>query len=318
MLGKYATARVGVIMGMVISLCLVVALVCVFCQPKGIQPNTTLNQGDSGMFEVAESYVEPSAAATNVNVTNGSYTYEQKTENATTFYELTATPANGYYFAYWTKNSTKISGDRTIRVSTNSGYTPVFSNKVTKISSLSSISLSASADQIYLLTQDIDAGTFTPIGAGSTTKFNGIIDGNGHKIYNLKATNSTGDYFGGIVCRLGGVIKNLTIYSGVINGKTNAKYVGAFAGTIEGGLISRCINRAEVMGNMSTNTPSVGGIVGAAVGTTAYTCAIYYCESYGSVTGNKVGAILYTNPTVNSNPVCYLIKNKFQGSMQTN
>lgn len=318
MLGKYATARFGVIMGIVVSLCLVVALVCVFCLPRGIEPNATLDQGDSGIIDSVDSFVEPSTAATNVAATNGSYTWEQKTESGKTFYELVATPSAGYRLAYWKKGETKISGDQTIRVSTNSGYTPIFSNDITYITSLTSISLTAPATKIYVLTQDINAGTFSPLGAGTRTTFNGIIDGNGHKIFNLQATNSSGSYFGGIVCRLGGVIKNLTIYSGVINGTTGAANVGAFAGTIEGGLISRCINRAEVKGDMTANTPNVGGIVGAAVGTTAYTSSIYCCENYGSVTGNKVGAILYHNPTVSGKPVCYLIKNVYQGSMQTN
>lgn len=328
MLGKYATARFGVIMGIVISFCLVVAIVCVVClQPVSFKPNTSLNNSGDDFIDNAQTYVEPSVAASTQTVTNGSYTYEQKTEASTTFYELTASPSAGYNFAYWTKSGVKISGDRTIRIYSSSysagTYVPVFisESNTTYITSLSSISLAAdgNAGKLYILTQDITlTSNHTPIGNGSTTAFAGVIDGNGHKIQGLNATRTSGDYYGGIVCRLTGVIKNLTIFSGVINGNTAAN-IGAFAGTVEtGGLLSRCINRAEVKGDLSTNTPNVGGIVGAAVGSTALSSAIYCCENYGSVTGNKVGAILYSNPTVNSSPICYLINNKYAGSLQTN
>ena len=360
MLGKYATARFGIIMGVVIALCLVVALVCVYVlQPTGATPNTTLEQGNTDVIETEEGFIEPSAAATTDPVTEGGVTkgtvsWELVDEN---YYQITAIPheskpvdqdKSSFVFAYWqTSNGTKISGDQTIRVKTyNTGnadvmareYVPVFIQEtnstggqtglvhyVTDITSLSDTNLAANgaAGHIYILQNDLVlTDPFTPIGANGTA-FAGVLDGNGHSIENLTIVGS-GTNTGIIAALNGGVIKNLTIRSGEISSATANGFVGAFAGTMQNGLISRCVNHAAVYSTGSGGTAA--GIVAQATLPTndaagTLTSSIYCCENYGAIRGNFVGAIIFDNETFTSTsevlPAAYLIKNVNQGSFQT-
>lgn len=368
MLSKYATARFGIIMSIVVALCLVVALVCVFVlRPTGVTPNTTLDQGSGDFIEVEDSFVEPSAEATANPVTSGSTTqgtvYWEQVEN--NYYEITAVPheskpvdqdKSSFVFAYWqTSSGTKISGDQTIRVKTyNTGadvmareYVPVFIQSmtsdgnqsayvhyVTDLASLNEANLAANGAEghIFILQNDLVlTSDFTPIGAGSSTNytaFKGVLDGNGHSIENLRIAGGAQASIG-LVCALdGGVIKDLTIRSGEISSSVASGYVGAFAGTIKDGLISRCVNHAAVYSTGSGGTAA--GIVGQAqLSTTmntgnggSLTSSLYCNENYGAVRGNFVGAIIFDNKTHTTStsqviPAAYLIKNINQGSFQT-
>ena len=343
MLGKIKNARFGVLMSMIISGVLIIALVCVLCWPKNI--NSTTDNGQTEVQTIEESYT-PSNFATTTNyptsgTQQGTITTDTDSNNNTV---LTATPldngTNKYVFAYW-KNSSgvKISGDATIRVSSGSAssYTPVFiaeklngsttdlvhrvDNLETAVSDYMTSTYSYGAGHIFILNQDITfSSTSTPLGVNNSGSepvgFAGIIDGAGHKLINFNAqySGSTAQtYFGGIVCHLnGGVIKNLTIDSGKITA-TSSTHVGAFAGKVTNGLISRCVNNAQVIGK--TSGGNAGGIASLASGS-AYTSAFYYNYNYGSIIANYVGAIVYSNGTTSS-PVAYLIKNTHQGSFQT-
>lgn len=379
MLGRFATARFGVIMGMVISCALIIALVCVLTLTPA-QSSLNLNkdtdsQGEFNVEQVDDTYT-PSKSATSDDYPStaakqGTVTYDYL-ENS--YYMLTATAyttvdKDSYVFAYW-RDSTgaKISGDNTIKVKSyttsnniqSREYVPVFiqeynsshvaTGKVQRVTNLSTaISEKATssnnygAGMIFILENDINmsGSNNTPIGtnqSGATPyPFAGVIDGAGHKVENFKALAQSAssyaqNYFGGIVCYLnGGVIKNLTIVSGEITA-TSSSEVGAFAGRIKDGLISRCVNHAKVTGQ--TSGGMAGGMVGKAdLGSNTSngfnggrSSALYYNENYGSITANYVGAVIYENTKASvSNPdgsttqypACYLIKNINQGSYQT-
>lgn len=84
---------------------------------------------------------------------------------------------------------------------------------------------------------------FTPIGAGdSGASFQGVYDGNGHTIRNLSIDTVNAGFF----CRLGGIVLNLGIESGKIQGE----YVGAIASQYtDTPMIVNCYNNATVIGN---------------------------------------------------------------------
>lgn len=145
-------------------------------------------------------------------------------------------------------------------------------------------------DVYFLLTADIDLEDFQwePIGGSSSFEeptFWGIIDGDGHKISNLKVSKTTyndGLFVAGLVAELGafGEIRNLTIESGSITGYASA---GAFA-SMNTGLIINCTNYATVM---TTGMGYAGGIAGAMWPSTqgaGNVGAIINCVNYGDIT----------------------------------
>ena len=118
------------------------------------------------------------------------------------------------------------------------------------------------------LTDDIDLSeeeTWTPIGTVEHP-FNGVFNGNGHKIKNLKlgtvgeAYKGLSDrYYIGLFGTNEGIIKNIGIESGSIEGTLDFTYVvGMIAGRASG-LIEGCYNEC----NMEYESVySFGGIVG--------------------------------------------------------
>ena len=370
MLGRMATARFGVIMGMVISCVLIIALVCAVCLRPTNNSNLNISTDTPGsdLGVVDETYTPSKNAEQKPYPSTGEQQGTISVESFSGYTMLTATPITSetgasYVFGYWQDaKGTKVAGDNTIKVKTYTGteYIPIFiqeynsqhqdTNLVHRVNDLSS-SISShiteangyGAGQIFILNDDIDYNStnFTPLGTSisstTPTPFAGIIDGAGHKLLNFMASAQGASsyaqtYFGGIVCHLkGGVIKNLTIESGEITA-TNSQEVGAFAGRVQDGLISQCVNRAKV-----TNTASsgmAGGMAGAVVQGSnisngyngGYSSAMYYNKNYGSIVANFVGAIVYQNQncavsngdgTTTEYPSCYLIKNVNLGSYQT-
>ena len=143
-----------------------------------------------------------------------------------------------------------------------------------KVSTTVAANKTGLSGKVFAITADLDmAGTaFEPIAADGTTKFGGIIHGNGHEISNLTIDKSGADY-AGLIGMLGkeGAVDNLTIKSGTVVGR---QYVGAIAGSAEGS-VEQCTNHADVSGSAY-----VGGIVGTAKGTT-----LRNVKNYGSVSG---------------------------------
>lgn len=142
------------------------------------------------------------------------------------------------------------------------------------------------------LTADIDFGgaenAHTPIGPNTTYKYNGIFDGQGHRIKNM-VLNMPQDgvgFFGYV--RGGTVIRNLIIdKSCEISG--NGRVGGLIGGVQTNGntplTIENCVNEATVYG-----TGATGGIVGA--GLSAYpSMKMVNCLNTGEITGTPATAL---------------------------
>ena len=133
-----------------------------------------------------------------------------------------------------------------------------------------------------------------PICPGYGNEFTGVLDGDGHKIYNLyqnangEQPEGQGSCYGlfGMLC---GEIRDLTIESGYIsagytldkNGGTTLERcdAGAFAGYAKGGAVLRgCTNNIEVKGLQNT-----GGIVGRVSGAT-----LIACQNNGSIAAEEL------------------------------
>ncbi len=141
------------------------------------------------------------------------------------------------------------------------------------------------------LTADIDFGgvenAHTPIGPNTTYKYNGIFDGQGHRIKNMILNlQQDGVGFFGYV-RGGTVIRNLIIDKSceiIGNGR-----VGGLIGAIQTNgssplTIENCTNEATVLG-----TGATGGIIGA--GMSAYpSMNIINCLNTGEITGTPASA----------------------------
>ncbi len=330
MLGKYATARFGIIMGMVVALCLVVALVCVFVlQPTEQSRNTTLDQGGQEFVEVEDSYNEPSKDATpnpyQPSGVNQGTVYWDQIENG--YYELTAVPhraepndsdLTSFVFAYWvcTMNGkqTKISGDETIRVKTYTTanavtareYIPVFIQEtnnvgtatdyvhyVTNLQSLNDtyMSQNGAAGHIFILQNDITLTNFTPIGYSSTTAYTP---------------------FAGVLDGNGHTIESLTIQNG-------GQYVGIFCG-LNGGVIKDLSIRSGTITCSNTNG-SVGAFAGVMVNSLISRCvnhAAVIATGTGGVAAGFVGTVNLTEVTLAGALTSSLYKNENYGAIRGN
>ena len=301
-MSSFVNKKVALIMSVVVTLCLVVALCVVFLY-NPTNPATTLEQV-SNDNTVQSSTGVASGDVLTVDVTGGSY--DTSTDGTNTIY--TATPSSGYRFAYWQDGSgIKFSADLSV-TTTRANCVPVFiqESAVVEVSDqaelLNAFTTNNSASAMIVLTNDIKVdSSFTMVAS-----FAGTLDGAGYGIDGLVRSGS--DNVGGICGTLTGVIKNLEI-RGTVSGTGN---VGAFAGTLNGGLLSRCSNFATVNAG---NSGTAGGMVATATGNTR-SCSIYYCANYGSIIGNNVGAVIFTNGTSDS-PICNLIQNTNEGALQT-
>jgi hypothetical protein len=135
-----------------------------------------------------------------------------------------------------------------------------------------------------ILTADIvaDDEAWTPIG-NITNYYEGIFDGDGHKIIGLTTPSDYGGY-AGLFNRVaeGGVIQNVGLEGGKIKGN---EYVGGIAG-LNFGTIQNCYNTSDVNGGEI----NVGGIVGQSFGT------VQNCYNTATVKGEScVGGIVGEN-----------------------
>ena len=273
-------------MSVVVTLCLVVALCVVFLY-NPTNPATTLEQV-SNDNTVQSSTGVASGDVLTVDVTGGSY--DTSTDGT------------------WQDGSgIKFSADLSV-TTTRANCVPVFiqESAVVEVSTRAELQnafiTNNSASAMIVLKNDIKVdSSFTMVAS-----FAGTLDGAGYGIDGL--TRSGSNNVGGICGTLTGVIKNLEI-RGTVSGTGN---VGAFAGTLNGGLLSRCSNFATVNAG---NSGTAGGMVATATGNTR-SCSIYYCANYGSIIGNNVGAVIFTNGTSDS-PICNLIQNTNEGALQT-
>ena len=152
-------------------------------------------------------------------------------------------------------------------------------------------------DKYFLMTDDIDLSaytqtTFNIIGTDSENAFNGVFDGNGHKIFNFAYNSTESDYIGifGCVADLSAEIKNLGIIDPNIIAGTGSN-VGSLAGSISAGTISGCyVEGGKVLGNFD-----VGGLVGINSGTLSdcFTlCGVHGVSQIGGLVGNNSGTVI--------------------------
>lgn len=154
------------------------------------------------------------------------------------------------------------------------------------------------------LTSDIDLASYAsgwiPIGIYDPLEvpvveyqFRGIFDGNNHIIQNLTVTGLGYDVglFGYVGA--GGVVENLGIESGTVNGVNN---VGGVVGYLEDGYVTNCYNASSVRGDDGTGAGgNAGGVVGGNWGTVTNcynTGTITGCWCIGGVVGTSYGSMI--------------------------
>ena len=156
-----------------------------------------------------------------------------------------------------------------------------------------------------ILDADIDfsgQSSFTPIGSTTASCFQGVFDGNGHKISGL-SMSATADYNGFFGYAKGATIRNLILDSSCsinyyvsstwggypIGSSTtyNSATIGAIVGGCEGTVIENCVNMANISCSGTTtqaflSTLHMGGIVGDIKASTSNS-TVRNCVNYGAV-----------------------------------
>ncbi len=226
---------------------------------------------------------------------------------------ITANPSSGSILSHWTRTkggvTCKYSTDPTVAEASGSTFTAVFveQSTVVYVDTASELSTAMAGNKYIVLTTNIDATS----GFTAPSAFSGVLDGAGYSITVNKSTSDASVY--GLCGTLTGVIKNVVLQGTVSGiGISTAQKVGGFAVTINGGLISRCENKALVRSGGGTACGFIVEGAGTARGST-----VYYSINYASVTGNKVGVVVFTNGTTAS-PYVNLVKNENYGAVQTN
>jgi hypothetical protein len=170
-------------------------------------------------------------------------------------------------------------GEEYVVLSTDIEFTAVYKpgQSITEISLPSQFNnIRYDLGKCYKLTADIDltsytggAGGWQPIGTNHLSPFTGLLNGNGHKIYNLEI-NRSDEYVGLFGYLSEAKIFDLTIEL-AIDGIEGKNYVGTVAGYATGNSLDNTVlSHITVLNSEITstvNTPSityVGGLVGAA------------------------------------------------------
>lgn len=146
------------------------------------------------------------------------------------------------------------------------------------------------------LDADIDCASDPWVGTGAT--FDGIFEGQNHKIYNLVVTYD-GDT--GFITRLTGSLKNLTIgssdgsnwdnvstitHNGMSEVDADTHYLGLIGRMAGNGTLEGVNNFAHIVAATTYSRVYVGGLVGLIPGEESVT--INDCANWGSVTNNSV------------------------------
>lgn len=265
---------------------------------------------------------------TPLNTVGGSVAQgEVQTVQGSYYKEITATADEGYTFAYWQNSDVKLSGDikLTLRATTidtlntlASACTPVFvSNEnvflINDIADFNAILVrdinnGATAGKIYKLTQDINSYSN---GANAITlslnTFSGVLDGNNHAIRDVYINGA------GLFDTIdGGVIKDLILSSGSLNAN-NETYIGSFAGSINNGLVSRCVSYLLV--SNSKVDGYAGGMVGVCSSTTTKSM-LYSCAFYGTLYSANSDQMIGSNLKLDNQGVyaCSVFRPKYDGA----
>jgi filamentous hemagglutinin family protein len=170
-----------------------------------------------------------------------------------------------------------------------------YSTTIVNAHQLQLMSLNLSAN--YTLAADVDASEttnpsgvwnpangFVPVGATVAAPFTGVLDGQGHAVFNLTITDTTavpqtidGASSNGVVglfgvVGAGGLIQNINLSNAQVTG-ADGMFVGALAGVLSGSVINASASGAVASGAGDTDpsaAPAIaGGLVGAALGSIA-------------------------------------------------
>jgi len=298
MLGKMGT-KTGVMLSVVCVMALAVAFMLIFAGRVDPAKNIAVDNSSTDSTE----YVINGESDSTMSLAGGSSSVSNKV------YSYTAD--SGYELGYWTRTkdsvTAKFSTDETITQSGSETYAPVFvqTSTVVEVSTLSALQTAMTNNSNIRLKCNITATSgFSPVAS-----YSGILDGAGYKI--TVTVSSSNAIVGGLCQTLTGVIKNLVLTGSVTGtGSSTTQAVGGIAGCVNGGLISHCNNHAVV----KSSAGIAGGIVASATNTTTRGSTINACENYGSITGAKVGVIIFTNGT-DSAPLANLVNNKNVGAI---
>ena len=140
---------------------------------------------------------------------------------------------------------------------------------------------------------DINANKWTPI-----NNFAGTLCGNGHSIKGILIDNASSTGVG-FIKTLSGTIRNLGLEGGSVTGKNQ---VGAFAGTLSGGMIDSCYSTVPVESTANSSTDGIcGGLVGMGSGTIRNSYAAANVKSSSNTVGGLMGQC---NATIEN---CYYV-----------
>ncbi len=129
-------------------------------------------------------------------------------------------------------------------------------------------------DAYYKLTKDIDCGGTLSTIFNSSTYFKGTLDGDGHKIYNLKFDSN--NYTGLFGYMSGATVKNLVLEDVSYDATRSNTYLGALAGYAKHCVISNVtVNKMDVSHSGQTSSYGyIGGLVGQAIDSTIDNCHV--------------------------------------------
>ena len=109
-----------------------------------------------------------------------------------------------------------------------------------------------------------------------------------------------------------GVVKNLILANGSITGN-EPTFIGSFCGTINNGLISRCLSYLDVTNTI--NGGRAGGIVGVCSSSNVRSM-LYSCGFYGTVTAEIPQQMIAENGTISGTTTdsCAVYRPKNEGA----
>ena len=146
-------------------------------------------------------------------------------------------------------------------------------------------------DEQGKLSKNVTFRSWTPIGNGDTP-YTGIFDGAGYTISGLYFNDTNTSYaglFGNL--REGGSVQNLGVLDSYFCG---GEYVGGIVG-YNGGAVSNCYNKGDVIGTSEGSSCFVGGVVGDNWG------QVTNCYNTGDVSGTSEGSYCYVGGVVGFN-----------------
>jgi hypothetical protein len=137
-------------------------------------------------------------------------------------------------------------------------------------------------DEQFIVTADIDLQGISLAPVGTSRRFTGFLEGNGHVIGNAVINQPDKDYAGlfGVI-ESGGEIRNLGIEDASITGKS---YVGGLVGYSDSSIITACYVTGAV-----TGTDMVGGLAGHGQNSSITSC---YAMGTVSGTGRYAGGLV--------------------------